>query len=122
LSGALGDCIEQLREQPLRTQDMTAELIDLSTLLQRDWCFRIPLYQRSYGWGPELCENLIEDVRHLQENPGAVHYLGNLVVKTPENGLDSYDVIDGQQRLTSLFLMLSATGMVDASEQGRLND
>ena len=89
---------------------MTAELIDLSTLLAREVTYRIPLYQRPYGWSEELCHNLVEDFQELEANPSAIHYLGNLVVQAPKEGPKTQDVIDGQQRLTSLFLMLDAMG------------
>ncbi len=89
---------------------MTAELIDLSTLLAREVTYRIPLYQRPYGWSEELCHNLVEDFQELEASPSAIHYLGNLVVQAPKGEPKTQDVIDGQQRLTSLFLMLDAMG------------
>lgn len=87
---------------------MKAELTDLHTLFSRGWEYRVPLYQRSYDWGTNLCQNLVEDFEHLQNEPQAEHYLSSLVL---EQGEDlEYLIIDGQQRLTSLILLLEAHG------------
>src|SRR5690554_2845558 len=62
--------------------------------------FRIPIYQRNYAWGEQEINRLFLDIKDNKQNQ---YYLGTLVLY--KNG-DYYDVIDGQQRLTTLFLLL----------------
>jgi len=66
--------------------------------------FLIPEYQRPYQWTTENCDILWEDIKYFSENSKEKEYfLGTLVyAKNNEN----LDVIDGQQRLTSFFLLL----------------
>lgn len=77
--------------------------------------FRIPSYQRGYRWERLQVEQILEDIAESDEN--SPYYLQPIVVApAPEeinNALDEnekfdYDLIDGQQRLTTLYLILSA--------------
>ena len=60
----------------------------------------IPLYQRNYAWGKEQIEALIQDIYEAYKNQSSNYYIGSLVVLRRHNG--DYEVIDGQQRLTTL--------------------
>ena len=71
----------------------------------------IPEYQRPYSWGKELCEALWNDLVEFAESPAAkktdsYYFLGTIV--SYENDENNLEVIDGQQRITSLLLMLRA--------------
>ncbi|MFB9777788.1 DUF262 domain-containing protein [Brevibacterium otitidis] len=70
--------------------------------------YSIPLYQRNYTWGEEQIHRLLHDVldEAERENPND-YFLGNLVVAPPDEFYDPFDVIDGQQRLTTLYILLS---------------
>jgi hypothetical protein len=69
--------------------------------------YRIPLYQRNYAWEQAQTTQLIRDIwdfRHKKQP----YYIGTLVVyKRKEEGNTIYETIDGQQRLTTLHLLLS---------------
>ena len=66
----------------------------------------IPLYQRAYSWKKDEITQLIEDIYDFPSENN--YYIGSLIVsKTEKNGVNEYEVIDGQQRLTTLFLILS---------------
>ena len=68
--------------------------------LFNDFSFRIPIYQRNYAWGEKEIAQLLTDINQIGENQR--YYLGTLVLyKTGYY----YDVIDGQQRLTTLYLL-----------------
>lgn len=75
--------------------------------------FRIPDYQRAYVWGKDEISELIDDVNHASEhNPEGQYFLGSMVLcKTARDvdGVDfqEYELLDGQQRLTTLMLMLA---------------
>ena len=67
----------------------------------------IPIYQRNYAWGRDEIELLIQDISEAlknEENKENNYYIGSLVVAKRKDG---YEVIDGQQRLTTLKLLLS---------------
>ena len=74
--------------------------------------FRIPAYQRGYRWTTDEIERLLDDIYQHSDNPNS-YYLQPIVVKklsddaTPENECE-YELIDGQQRLTTLFLIISS--------------
>lgn len=61
----------------------------------------IPVYQRNYSWKDEQIETLFDDIK----NEDIGYYVGNLLINTDAS---SNNVIDGQQRLTTLSLMLLA--------------
>ena len=62
--------------------------------------FEIPFYQRAYSWKKQDIEKLINDI-----NTKDGHYLGNIVVKKNN---DKFIVIDGQQRLTTIYIIFMA--------------
>ena len=64
--------------------------------------FFVPDYQRGYRWGENEVKQLLEDI---YENGLKPYYLQPIVVKTIKN--KSYELIDGQQRLTTLYLLLN---------------
>lgn len=61
----------------------------------------IPIYQRNYAWSKEEIEQLLDDINDINRK----YYLGSLIVNEMER--NRFEVIDGQQRLTTLFLLLS---------------
>lgn len=66
--------------------------------------FNIPIYQRLYAWGKREVEKLMIDLKKAFENPEQDYYLGNVTLNF--NTLSGfYNVIDGQQRLTTLWLI-----------------
>tara|TARA_R100000789_G_scaffold60398_1_gene57754 strand:- start:283 stop:2190 length:1908 start_codon:yes stop_codon:yes gene_type:complete len=74
--------------------------------------FSIPDYQRGYSWDKEQVQALLDDIELLFDNEH-IHFTGTIVLtknvddKRVKNGVgDVYDIIDGQQRLTSLFILL----------------
>ncbi len=62
--------------------------------------FFVPAYQRGYRWGEHEVEQLLNDIR---ESNGATYYLQPVVVKQRDD--NSWELIDGQQRLTTLYLI-----------------
>jgi uncharacterized protein with ParB-like and HNH nuclease domain len=68
--------------------------------------FVIPVYQRDYAWTKINCQKLWNDLIDLNNNSRSDHFLGTLV--TIGSGFQEYTVIDGQQRLTTVSLLLKA--------------
>lgn len=69
----------------------------------------IPIYQRNYAWGETQIEQLIEDIDSSIKNKNNEYFLGNLIVN--QTSPNVYEVIDGQQRLTTLFLLKNYLSM-----------
>lgn len=69
--------------------------------------FSIPDYQRGFAWGERQARDLVEDLEQLMVTRDlAFHFTGTLVVSWNEEA-KRLDIVDGQQRLTSLVILLS---------------
>lgn len=76
----------------------------------------IPPYQRPYAWTESECGELFEDLKTaFYKNKSEGHFLGNLVLATSIR--DEYEVIDGQQRLTTLIMFLKVLYKFDADNR-----
>ena len=69
--------------------------------------YKIPIYQRNYAWGREEIYALIKDVHDSLKKP--VYYIGTLVTYKRDENI--FEVIDGQQRLTTIYIILKALGI-----------
>lgn len=77
-------------------------------LLNNDVRYLIPMYQRNYAWGEGEITQLVQDVFDYQQKSARsgrpqTYYIGTLVVFARDDG--RYEVIDGQQRFTTLSLL-----------------
>jgi hypothetical protein len=68
--------------------------------------YTIPLYQRAYAWEDKQLIQLVEDISDVSDD--ANYYIGALIVSRQGN---KFEVVDGQQRLTSLYLLLNCLGV-----------
>lgn len=68
--------------------------------------YRIPPFQRDYSWGEEEWEDLWADLQETLSGREPAHYMGYLVLQSDDD--KTFDVIDGQQRLTTLALLVLA--------------
>ena len=79
--------------------------------------FVIPVYQRNYDWKIENCKQLFDDLVKVIRNGRKSHFFGSIVsVYNPDGANDEFLVIDGQQRLTTVSLLLLA--MYNLLEKG----
>lgn len=77
--------------------------------------FIIPLYQRNYDWKEENCEQLFQDLIKLHNSDRKSHFFGS-IVSSVQSGTEDRFIIDGQQRITTVSLLLIA--MVNAKKEG----
>ena len=83
-----------------------AKQANITTILAATDCtYQIPSYQRDYQWGSEHVERFYEDIRQSSEEKKE-YFIGSLVLINKKD--KKIDVIDGQQRLTTIFLFLKA--------------
>lgn len=70
----------------------------------------IPIYQRNYAWEEDEIASLIKDVYDsFHKNRNTLYYIGTLV--SYKRGDSDYEVIDGQQRLTTIYIILKVLGI-----------
>ena len=71
--------------------------------------FVIPVYQRKYDWRYENCRQLYDDLKKIVKDGRESHFFGSIVSAVVPNGNKiEYHIIDGQQRLTTVSLLLLA--------------
>jgi alkylated DNA nucleotide flippase Atl1 len=88
----------------------------LQELLEGSKQYQVPLYQRTYSWSNAQLARLWDDIVKLAEDrvsaPEVTHFIGSLVLApSPSNGpagVQEFLVVDGQQRLTTLSILLCA--------------
>jgi uncharacterized protein with ParB-like and HNH nuclease domain len=69
--------------------------------------YEVPKFQRDYSWEAEQWDDLWQDIKALLSNEDSEHYMGYLVLQTSNN--KEFHIIDGQQRLTTMSLLILAT-------------
>ncbi|WQY10426.1 DUF262 domain-containing protein [Helicobacter pylori] len=76
--------------------------------------FSIPVYQRNYTWEEENCEKLLQDIINISQNKkthfmGSITYILHLIDDEKSlRQLQEFVIIDGQQRITTIMLLLKA--------------
>jgi Protein of unknown function DUF262 len=91
----------------MTTESFGARLLTLPHIFENRF-FIIPDYQRGYAWGKKQVEDLLKDIEHLTNDTTTLrHYTGTLVLSQPANAkANEYHVVDGQQRLTTMVILL----------------
>lgn len=81
----------------------------IDTMFDNKRQYQIPVYQRNYDWKKDNCLELFNDVINAYEKE-RTHFLGTVVQvqQDEEGGLKHYIIVDGQQRMTSIYLLLKA--------------
>lgn len=77
-------------------------------LLGNGLVYRVPPFQRDYSWGEDEWDDLWQDMLGLLDADGEpAHYMGYLVLQSPDS--KRFDIIDGQQRLTTISILILAS-------------
>lgn len=79
-----------------------SNLITLKDVVENERFYSIPLYQRLYVWGEDQVTTLLEDLERATKTPDNYYFLGGTMIISNEN---KFDLIDGQQRFTTLWLL-----------------
>lgn len=89
------------------TKKISGSEYPLSKIFSSDFEFTIPRYQRPYAWQQEQAQDLFDDLKDFAEAaPNEGYFLGSVVL-IKEDGKPHSEVIDGQQRLTTLTILLA---------------
>lgn len=110
---------EKMTRLTTNSQETTlGDLFSIGTSL-----YLIPFFQREYRWAPDKVNNLIQDILNIVDGLSDKHFLGAVIVHGRRaNPTDPkvFEVIDGQQRLTTAFLFISA--LVKVLSNNKLHD
>ena len=90
---------------------MDARKGNIYEILNGNKQFLIPVYQRFYSWNIEQCKRLWNDIVEMQRKGKVGHFVGsivNIAEQAMPTGVQKYMIIDGQQRMTTLTLLLLA--------------
>lgn len=101
---------------------ISAREVTIGQLLAPGEVMIMPPYQRSYSWGEKEAGDLLGDLREAAI-AGDSHFLGAIVVVQPD-GTQACEIVDGQQRLTTMTIMLSVLRDLedDPEEKARIHD
>jgi len=98
-------------------------------LLAANICYQIPIFQRPYSWGSGEIQRLLDDLLNafagrLGRAPGEPSFIGTMQLAAPQliDGTppqQCYDIIDGQQRMTTFALLLRALHLLAPNEEDR---
>lgn len=69
---------------------------------------KIPIYQRKYSWERKQCEQLFKDIERIGQSDKKSHFIGSLVFQSYRGRISTLVIIDGQQRITTLSLIMAA--------------
>ncbi len=81
-----------------------SDMVPIGKLLSGDTAICVPEFQRSFAWTDEEVQQLWFDITEAMDTNQPEYFLGPMVVKKDEN---CYEIIDGQQRITSVYIILS---------------
>lgn len=105
---------------------MDATKGNIYSILNGNKQFLIPVYQRYYSWDIEQCRRLWNDIVDMQKKNKQGHFVGsivNIAEQAMPTGVQKYMIIDGQQRMTTLTLLLIALRdyTIDHTEDTNIN-
>lgn len=89
-------------------------ILDEITIFDTSAHYVIPRYQRAYAWEDKEIVQLIDDINDIDSSEN--YYIGSLIVAKVKDKSETYEVVDGQQRLTTLYLLLQYLVYVGALE------
>jgi len=93
---------------------LTAEQQSIFEMFSGKNQYIIPPYQRAYSWGEGECKELFEDLKNAYfENSKEGYFLGNIVIAGSLEDRNKLEIIDGQQRITTLTLLIKVLSEFD---------
>ncbi|WP_368570903.1 DUF262 domain-containing protein [Acinetobacter haemolyticus] len=99
------------------SQNISIQLEGIGDLISNKK-FKVPAYQRAYAWEEEHVSSLLNDLKDAIANKEKEYFLGSVVVTSTDS--NRFEVVDGQQRLTTISLLINAIKTVfsvDGDEQ-----
>jgi len=85
-------------------KNLDGKTIPIGTLLSQEFFFRVPEYQRPFSWDTDNFDDLVDDIVSARKDQ---EYFFGTIVLHHQKDKGHYDVVDGQQRLTSLLILFA---------------
>jgi hypothetical protein len=108
---------------PVQLSPIEAHERTIGQIFSDAYTFEIPPYQRPYAWEKQQAQELLRDLLDAMDNTatsGGVYFLGSIVlIKTPNDPQSK--VVDGQQRLTTLTILLSILRDLTSNPESKLS-
>ena len=86
---------------------LTPENKTFSDIMSNSRHYEVPAFQRDYSWKAEQLEELWQDIEQIKNNQEQ-HFMGYLVLQTQTKDSKKFQIIDGQQRITTIMLIIIA--------------
>jgi hypothetical protein len=80
---------------------------NLATVFGNDKFYTVPRYQRNYKWTKAEVKQLMEDLVGFYNSTESYYLLGQLIVTTPDDDSYTHELIDGQQRISTLTILFA---------------
>jgi len=107
------------------SNSVASGIFSINDIIATDTIYNIPRYQRLYVWTNDQVTTLLEDIQHACFTERPLFYLGGVLIVRTSDTLPHFDLIDGQQRFTTLWLLcltlgLELSGFLEVEEKSRL--
>lgn len=86
-------------------ETVKSDLTDIKTIVEKNFNFNIPIYQRLYVWAEEQVKTFFEDLLTAYRADKDLYYIGGIITVENKQSENLYDLVDGQQRFTTLWLL-----------------
>ncbi len=87
--------------------EIKAEEAKIGELFSPDFMFVIPIYQRPLSWGKDNFDQLFEDILDAISSGQKQYFLGSIILQEHRDGKNRFDIVDGQQRISSLAILMA---------------
>ena len=96
--------------------ELESKIWNLANILASGKNISIPIMQRKYVWPKELIKRLLDDIFEIDVDDKKFHFIGSIVYREKDKDMR---ILDGQQRLTTMFLILTAICGIYFSEDSK---
>jgi len=87
--------------------EIEAKEVNVGKLFGPDFIFAIPIYQRPLSWNADNFDQLFEDIFDAWKSKEKQYFLGSIILQEHEKDKNRYDLVDGQQRISSLAILMA---------------
>ncbi len=94
---------------------LQAKVNSIKDIFSDGMVYKVPSYQRAYIWGQDDCYKMYNDIARAY-NEDEDYFLGNIIVAKSDEMESELQIIDGQQRLTTIWLWLKAFSVLFPNE------
>ena len=91
-------------------EGVNSKLYNIKSIITEDNKYNVPRYQRLYVWEEEQVKTLFNDIHTASISGKEIYYIGGVIKVVTDKNNRCYDLVDGQQRFTTLWLLANELG------------